>query len=78
MDTNDRPTRHPYPGPERFQLEQMGDLGTANLSVSHLEVAMENVKPSKPSSKERRLPWVRNPQWLLRLGLRQPLKDTPR
>lgn len=51
MDTNDRPTRHPYPGPERFQLEQMGDLGTVNLSVSHLAVAMENVKPSNSNSR---------------------------
>jgi hypothetical protein len=71
VDTNDRPTRPLYRGPERYQLERMGDLGTSNLSVSHLEVAMESVKPSSPSSKERRLPWVRNPQWLLRLGLRR-------
>jgi hypothetical protein len=36
----------------------MGDLGTSNLSVSHLEVAMENVKPSRPSSKAPLFPLV--------------------
>jgi hypothetical protein len=58
VDTNDRPTRPLYRGPERYQLERMGDLGTSNLSVSHLEVHMENVKPSKPSSKVPLFPLV--------------------
>lgn len=33
MDTGDRPTRHPYPGPERYQLEQcsMFDEGVIRL-----------------------------------------------
>lgn len=48
---------------------QMGDLGTSNLCVFQLAVAMESVKLSSSNSKERRLPWVENRQWLLRLGL---------
>jgi hypothetical protein len=68
VDTNDRPTRPLYRGPERYQLERMGDLGTSNLSASHLAVSTENVKPPKSSSKV--LPWLRDPRWLLRLGLR--------
>ena len=55
MATENPPTRHPYPDQGHFLAAQMGDLGTSNLSVSHLAVTTENVKPSSSSNRERLL-----------------------